>query len=1257
MPSRGSPPACRSFPRGSSSVVSDRPDRRSGRPAKWLAITIVIGIIASGPLGSGWLIGMPAPALAQGAWAQEWSAISAATGRPALALDASGQPHIVYVATSASGAGLDVIHEFRDESGWRKETISSTTGLATVYAGIAIDAAGDVHACFTDAASGKLRYAFRSRWGEWSASEIPGAGVAGSDVAIAVDAQGRPHIVCHDPSNTLLKYLRREGPTWLCEVVEGGPGAGRYCALALDSEGRPHVSYQLGHGQAMGNQGYSYSDLRYGFRDQSGWHTSAVHRAAGARAGVSTSIALDPTGRPQIVYGVIFPDSGDAAKSPHFARWDGAAWSTEEIASQGQSQQPAVAGLQAAGHIGLATGADGTAHAAFVKYGTPLALVVATRVGADGSWSIDQVQSSGNPGSTWSTAGFDLALDGDGVPHVVAVESVAGTLQALYLRRPSPTPNPAQPTGLGATLVGTSNVKLTWAGSSEGEDGFCVERRAGTGATAEWLVVALLPAGRTAHVDAGLAPGAYSYRVEAFRWAVDGSRRSAGPSSIATITVPQGLLPAPPTSLSASATLTGTVSLTWTDASGNEAGFAVERAAAGGTWQHIATVDADFTAYSDPSLPYGLYNYRVRAFSEFLGDTVYSTYSSAATVNVKDYPEPETPTGLWTTILSTTRIRLDWKDMSTDETGFRIERRKVSTDWEQIGQVSANTQAYTSSGLTEGTAYSYRVRAYKNASGSTLHSQYSETVTATPAEIAGSPAPSRLEATVVGLKVRLSWRDNATNETGYRVERRQGSGEWEAAATLEAGETTWVDTTPAVLIAYTYRLRAIRNSSGVTVYSAPSNEQTVVVGYPPTPDEPSGLSAARVSPAEVKLTWSDNSADEDGFHVERSSGTGVWERIATVGADTTVHYDTMLQTVVQHRYRIRAFRVVAGEEFWSLTDYIGVPSPDGGYIERPGTPQVTAVSANHVRVAWGDYSLSETGLLVERRGPSGRFATIATVAPDTLVYDDYGVEPGIVYSYRVRAQLVGGGQVLYSIPSAQTDIVIEPPAPPKAPAGLAAERLTDQELRIAWSDDSANETAFLIERNRDWSGFTPIATVAPDTTSYVDRNVAPGTTYIYRVRAQGLLGYAGYSPVRLTATGGVATKQSTVVKLTIGREAYSVDGVRYLLDAAPVIIEDRTLLPIRAIIEALGGTVAWDADDRRATLTLGANTVQVWIGRSEGSVNGSLKPIDPANPAVAPVILPPGRTMLPVRFVTENLGCQVGWDDALREVTLTYEGP
>jgi len=130
--------------------------------------------------------------------------------------------------------------------------------------------------------------------------------------------------------------------------------------------------------------------------------------------------------------------------------------------------------------------------------------------------------------------------------------------------------------------------------------------------------------------------------------------------------------------------------------------------------------------------------------------------------------------------------------------------------------------------------------------------------------------------------------------------------------------------------------------------------------------------------------------------------------------------------------------------------------------------------------------------------------------------------------------------------------------------------------------------------------------------------------------------------------------EKTVIVLQIGKSMFTVNGVSQSLDSPPVIKNGRTLVPIRAIIESLGGTVSWDGVARKATVALGDTSLELWIGKSVARVNGMNTPIDSTNAKVVPEIIN-GRTMLPLRFVSENLGATVTWEQSTQTITITYQ--
>ena len=130
-----------------------------------------------------------------------------------------------------------------------------------------------------------------------------------------------------------------------------------------------------------------------------------------------------------------------------------------------------------------------------------------------------------------------------------------------------------------------------------------------------------------------------------------------------------------------------------------------------------------------------------------------------------------------------------------------------------------------------------------------------------------------------------------------------------------------------------------------------------------------------------------------------------------------------------------------------------------------------------------------------------------------------------------------------------------------------------------------------------------------------------------------------------------STTTSGIV-LTIGSSRMYVNGTAQDIDpgyqTSPVIKNSRAFIPIRAIIEKLGGTVTWDAADQQLTITLNNTTIVLSVGSTTATVNGVATTLDDA-----PYVSASGRTMLPLRFIMENLGGHtVNWDSNARTITI-----
>jgi len=119
---------------------------------------------------------------------------------------------------------------------------------------------------------------------------------------------------------------------------------------------------------------------------------------------------------------------------------------------------------------------------------------------------------------------------------------------------------------------------------------------------------------------------------------------------------------------------------------------------------------------------------------------------------------------------------------------------------------------------------------------------------------------------------------------------------------------------------------------------------------------------------------------------------------------------------------------------------------------------------------------------------------------------------------------------------------------------------------------------------------------------------------------------------------------------TIGSATYTVNGVEKTMDVEPYIKNDRTYLPIRYAAYAAGITdanIMWNEADQSVIMIKGDRVVKMVIGDTTMYINGVAFTMD-----VAPEIVDPGRTMLPIRYVAQALGCEVTWDEATQSVTI-----
>lgn len=149
--------------------------------------------------------------------------------------------------------------------------------------------------------------------------------------------------------------------------------------------------------------------------------------------------------------------------------------------------------------------------------------------------------------------------------------------------------------------------------------------------------------------------------------------------------------------------------------------------------------------------------------------------------------------------------------------------------------------------------------------------------------------------------------------------------------------------------------------------------------------------------------------------------------------------------------------------------------------------------------------------------------------------------------------------------------------------------------------------------------------------------------------------FAGVAVLNERSGGALASEEDTdLITLQIGNPEMTVNGETMEVDpgrgTAPVLSGERTLVPVRALIEALGGSVQWNEEEEEATLTLEGDEIRLVIGSMTAYLNGEAKTLD-----AAPELINE-RTMLPIRFIAESFNFEVEWEEENQLITINSAG-
>ncbi len=339
-------------------------------------------------------------------WLLETVATQAGGDKTTINIDSLGNPWILY-STTLNPYQLILAHW--NGASWIFQHVTEGSGFCLSFV---LDSMDRPHVVYDidPGLSKDMHYAF---WNgaAWVYETIDSQGDLGSTCSIALDTLDRPHVSYEDytwnafAQKRDLKYGWRDASGWHNETVDSVGYVGLANSIAVDSSNRPHISYT----------DFDNYTLKYAWWDGLSWNISTVDRAGGISWANPTSIRLDTFGRPHIAY---YAGVWSGPMEIRHASWNGASWVFE-----------AAAGMRDfSGFDSLSLRLDSSDRPSIAYTNHTYGLSYTSKRG--GSWTVENIDMGG---ASVMGNGASLALDSAGTPHVSYVDEAYYVLK--YARR------------------------------------------------------------------------------------------------------------------------------------------------------------------------------------------------------------------------------------------------------------------------------------------------------------------------------------------------------------------------------------------------------------------------------------------------------------------------------------------------------------------------------------------------------------------------------------------------------------------------------------------------------------------------------------------------------------------------------------------------------------------------------------------------------------------------------------------------------
>lgn len=355
-------------------------------------------------------------------------------------------------------------------------------------------------------------------------------------------------------------------------------------------------------------------------------------------------------------------------------------------------------------------------------------------------------------------------------------------------------------------------------------------------------------------------------------------------------------------------------------------------------------------------------------------------------------------------------------------------------------------------------------------------------------------APKNLKLTRLSeTMVNLSWEDSEEFIKNYELWRKVGNGQYNKLKELASNSFNTNDQGLDPNTKYYYKIRSV-NDIGFSPFSnevevGPSQQTGTL-----TP--PFNLSGKALGTNRIELTWSDINTNRNYFKIERENVFGNFVQVGLTAPNVTTFRDSAngLAAGNEYKYRVKVF----SDSDSATSSIITVKT---GSVDLPTPTNLVAMNINSkkIKLTWNNNTIMATHVLIERKiSGSNNFTQIASITGNLETFSDTTVTTNVTYTYRIRTT----DGIIFSEYSTEVTISAAP-VTINAPSNLSAVYIGDNKVQLIWTDNSNNESGFIIERRDNTSGtsFMVISQTAENVTLFVNSGVISQRNYTYRVAA------------------------------------------------------------------------------------------------------------------------------------------------------------